>query len=985
MKRGLTDLKYRVIIIATISKYLLSEKHVKLAKCKDYRNQLLFACILKYYELNHVFFEDIGHIPNQMRKTLAEQLILNRKIANISIATEKTYHIQIRKLFKTAPGFQEKEQVLKEWLIQTILPKDVYTEAQIIEISKSFFQKQKIKPVYDSRVKRVYHSALAEYEKSIISETEKALTDESKALLNGLLLEFAGETENKTYLTYVRENSQGISIDSILTEADKLSILKKIQLPESLNCLSPKFLLKYYRYLCVQKPGRIKEMADSKRHFILAVFVLIRKMQTTDNIIELFIKLTQRSVQRSKKYIKNIFSNISVIKKVYGKKEMLYLIAQACLDNPKASIAKTIFPVVPKKKLKKIIKEYNGKKKSGSFKEALHERIRTSYISHYRRLLDILLDSLEFNTNNKSLESFLSAVKLIKEYSGSKLQYYPDGIDIPVDNVIKQSQKKFISSDIEEEKVNRISYEICVLQNLRGKLKCREIWVEKAQKYRNPEEDLPKDFDTNKQFYFDLLKMESTPEEFINYLKEQLNSHLHQFNKYIGDSKDVKIFQVPRGHIYVPKLKPQVEPSFIKQIKKEVTASWPTIDLLDILKETEFHTGFTKGFESSGLVEKIEPNELQKRLLLILFAYGTNTGLKRMSTGNIGVTYDELKYIRNRYLNKENLRDAIIKVVNKIIEVKKEDIWGESTTSVASDSKLYTAWDQNLLTQWHPRYNKFGVMIYWHVDKKSTCIYSQLKSCTSSEVASMIQGVLHHCTNAEVKKNYTDTHGGSLVGFAFSHLLGFDLLVRFKNIHKQRLYVSEAKDLNAYTNLETIINGSIQWDLIKTQYEQIVKYTAALKLGTADAEIILKPFSSTNYKHPTYQALCELGKVIKSIFPCRYLSSMDLRQEIHESLNVVERWNGINDFIFYGKSGEIRSNRQEDMELTVLSLHLFQISMVYINTLMIQEILSDKEKLSRLSIHDKRAITPLLYEHINPYGLFLLDMNTRINIYRRAA
>jgi hypothetical protein len=31
-------------------------------------------------------------------------------------------------------------------------------------------------------------------------------------------------------------------------------------------------------------------------------------------------------------------------------------------------------------------------------------------------------------------------------------------------------------------------------------------------------------------------------------------------------------------------------------------------------------------------------------------------------------------------------------------------------------------------------------MIYWHVEKNSVCIYSQLKACSSSEVAAMIEG-----------------------------------------------------------------------------------------------------------------------------------------------------------------------------------------------------------------------------------------------------
>ena len=36
----------------------------------------------------------------------------------------------------------------------------------------------------------------------------------------------------------------------------------------------------------------------------------------------------------------------------------------------------------------------------------------------------------------------------------------------------------------------------------------------------------------------------------------------------------------------------------------------------------------------------------------------------------------------------------------------------------------------------------------------------------------MIEGLLRHGTDAEIEANYTDTHGASLVGFAFTELLG---------------------------------------------------------------------------------------------------------------------------------------------------------------------------------------------------------------------
>ena len=74
------------------------------------------------------------------------------------------------------------------------------------------------------------------------------------------------------------------------------------------------------------------------------------------------------------------------------------------------------------------------------------------------------------------------------------------------------------------------------------------------------------------------------------------------------------------------------------------------------------------------------------------------------------------------------------------------------------------------------------------------------------------------------------------------------------------------------------------------------------------------------------------------------------------------------------------SNRQEDQEVSMLALHLLQISLVYINTLMIQRVLSEPSWSGRLTTEDLRGLTPLIYGHVNPYGIFRLDMDARLPI-----
>lgn len=954
----------------------LKFEETQLLKTKPARNHLAFVAQLKYYQNTGRFPLATNDIPETALHYLADQLkVVVEQIQEYDwLGRSGTRHRrEILEFLGIRRVSAADKTAFSDWLIDSQYPYGADIE-DATESAFEWFQKHQVECPAGKELERQVRSTYQQFELNLYEHFASCLSPASKVLMDQSL----DGVEGVVSFGDIKADPGRVGLDSVLKEVEKLSFIRSLHLPiETFSAFNAKVLQRYRQRVNSESAWEVKQHPENIRYGLYAIFLYWRQREIIDGLIELLIQIVHRlSARAERKLVKTLLSDFQ---KVHGKTALLFRIAEAALDNPNGLVKEVVYPVAGEDTLKSLLKEY---KSSGpAYQQQVHKILRSSYSNHYRRMLPKILEALTFCSSNTQHRPVLDALDWLKHNQASNQRYIKLDDTIPVDGVIQPKWRDIVIEENQGEKrINRINYEICVLQALRKRLRCKEIWVVDADRYRNPDDDLPLDFDINRENYYQDLGQTTDATAFVEQLRGEMSSALELLNREMPKNRKVRILSQGKNRISITPLTPQQEPMNLAYLKREITGRWPMTSLLDVLKEADLRIGFSDHFKTVADRENLDRQSLQQRILLCLYGMGTNTGLKRVSGSRHGISYKELLNVRRRFIHKTALRNAIGQVANAIFTARNPAIWGEGTTSCASDSKKFGSWDQNLMTEWHIRYGGRGVMIYWHVEKKSTCIYSQLKRCSSSEVAAMIEGVLRHCTDMEIDRQYVDSHGQSEVAFAFSHLLGFDLLPRLKAIASQKLYRPGDDKPGDYPNLEPILTRPINWELIIQQYDEMIKYTTALKQGTADPEAILRRFTRNNIQHPTYKALAELGKVIKTIFLCRYIGSEELRQEIHEGLNVVENWNSANSFIFYGKGGEVATNRLEDQELSVLALHLLQISLVYVNTLMIQQVLNEPNWLSRMKLEDFRALTPLIYAHVNPYGIFELDMNTRLPI-----
>ncbi len=228
-----------------------------------------------------------------------------------------------------------------------------------------------------------------------------------------------------------------------------------------------------------------------------------------------------------------------------------------------------------------------------------------------------------------------------------------------------------------------------------------------------------------------------------------------------------------------------------------------------------------------------------------------------------------------------------------------------------------------------------GITYYSHTSDLYAPFHINMITTNLRDSTYVLDGLLYHEADLDIYEHYTDTIGFTDHVFALMHLLSFKFASRIGDLKDKRIYIP-AKT-NNYSNLSSIIGGTINRDLIERNWDEIMRLVLSIKQGTVTCSLILRKLSSYQRKNNLAAALIELGKIERSIFMLEWIKDPQLRRRVQVGLNKGEAKHALTRAVHFNRLGEIRDRTFENQLHRASGLNLVVGGIILWNTLYIEK------------------------------------------------
>ena len=587
----------------------LSADEQRLVETKHRANRLGFAILLTFFRERGRFPRDATEVDTRGITALCAQLGVSPPVDGEILLAGRTME-RLRAEIRARFGFREATladaEALMAWLRDHVAAEVGGELAPMIEQLEVRCRELSIEPPTPERMERIARSALRAHEDRFHNGVNERLPPVTRERLDALLRPEKPDTESDgdgdrdaatdrtpALLLKLRDDPGRPSLASLQDALAKLELIRGIDLPADLfDGASPRDLEWCRQRVSVEVPRDLRRHPEAARITWLAAFVYLRARSLTDDLVDVLIETIHKIGARAERKVEREL--LDDLKRVSGKQNLLFELADAALAQPDGVVRDVVFPVVGEQTLHDLVKEW--KATGPTYRVTLRTVIRNSYRGHYRRMVPTLLAALEFRSNNERHRPVMDALDLVKRFATTKVHTFPADEAVPLDGVVRGLWREaVIEQDAAgRERVNRVTYEIAVLEALRERLRCKEIWVIGANRYGNPDDDLPTDFEANREVYYQALKLPMDAERFTAEVQAEMDEALTTFDAGLKKNRFVRLSDKGGGWITLTPLDAQPDPPNLTALKAELNATWPMTSLLDMVKEADLRLRFTE-------------------------------------------------------------------------------------------------------------------------------------------------------------------------------------------------------------------------------------------------------------------------------------------------------------------------------------------------------------------------------------------------------
>lgn len=521
---------------------------------------------------------------------------------------------------------------------------------------------------------------------------------------------------------------------------------------------------------------------------------------------------------------------------------------------------------------------------------------------------------------------------------------------------------------------DRRGLELCVLIHLAEALQNGDIYVEGSEAYADYRAQLLPLVECKKRIpkYCKALNLPDSASAFVADLRDQLTRTAEAIDRSFPDNSEFSIDA--NGVLHLVRLKPSPVPEGLDEFKDTVYGRLPVRHLLDLLKDVQHWTRYTRNFgPPSGSSPKL-PNPGTSYLFAI-FGYGCNLGATQTASHAPElVNRQTLRRVNNQHTNEEKLEAALADVIDAYKRFELPTYWGDSNVAIADGTHIELR-KNNLLGEQHIRYGGFGGIAYHHISGEYIALFSHFISCGVWEAVYILDALLLNKSSYQPDTLHADTQGQSEPVFALAHLLGIKLFPRMRTWNDVAFYRPDKK--TRYKHIDGLFSRTIDWKLIERHWEDMMQVVLSIQSGKVMPSMLLRKLNSNNRRNKLYRAFRELGRVIRTLFLLRYISESELRQTIRAETTKIESFNDFLDWISFGgliiKSGDpVKQTKQ--VIYTTLIANAIMLHNASDLTAILGQLASEGHTITRELV---AGLSPYRRKHIRRFGKYDVDMKEK--------